>query len=62
MQYLLLIYTDEADWEDTTDKQRQAMYEEYAALSTDLRDKGQYGGGNELAATSTATTVRVRDG
>jgi hypothetical protein len=62
MQYLLLIYTDEAGWEDTTDEQRQAMYEEYAALSTDLRDKGQYVGGNELAATSTATTIRVRDG
>jgi len=62
MQYLLLIYTDEAGWEDTTDEQRQAMYEEYAALSTGLRDKGQYVGGNELAATSTATTVRVRDG
>jgi hypothetical protein len=62
MQYMLLIYGDEASWDGATEEQRQAMLAEYGALTQDLRDKGQYVGGDELASTSTATTVRVRDG
>jgi len=38
------------------------MLAEYGALSKDLRDTGRYVGGDQLASTSTATTVRVRDG
>jgi hypothetical protein len=62
MQYMLLIYGDEARWNGRSEEEQQAMYAEYGALSKDLRDKGQYVGGDELAAVTTATTVRVRDG
>jgi hypothetical protein len=62
MQYMLLIYGDEADWDGATEEQRQAMYAEYRVLTTDLGEKGQFAGGSELSPTSTATTVRVRDG
>ena len=33
MQYMLLIYGDEAGWDGATEEQRQAMYAEYGALS-----------------------------
>src|SRR5262249_44536596 len=57
MQYVLLIYGDEARWNGRSEDEQQAMYAEYGALSKDLRDRGQYVGGDELAAVTTATTV-----
>ena len=62
MKYLLLIYADERAWENTSPEGRQAMYEEYGALMREAADKGQMLGGDELAPTSSATTVRVADG
>jgi hypothetical protein len=57
MQYLALIYGEEARWGDLSDAQREAEMQEYIALSQADVTRG----GNELDATSTATTVRVRD-
>jgi hypothetical protein len=62
MQYLLLIYGDEGRWDSVAEEERQAVYEEYGALTRDLEAQGKYIGGNELQGTETATTVRVRDG
>ncbi|HST24391.1 MAG TPA: YciI family protein [Gaiellaceae bacterium] len=62
MQYLLLIYGDENGSGPATDEDRQKMYAEYGALSADLRATDRLISANELAAVSTATTVRVRDG
>ena len=62
MQYLLLIYGDETGSGPATDEDRQKMYAEYGALSADLRANDRLISANELAAVSTATTVRVRDG
>jgi len=62
MQYLLLIYGDEARWEAAGDDARQAMYREYGELTDDLRAQGKLISANELQRTETATTVRVRDG
>jgi hypothetical protein len=42
--------------------ERAKMYEEYGKLRQDLLDKKHYVGGNQLKPTSTATTVRVREG
>ena len=61
MQYLLLIYHSEAGFEKTTETDKAAMYQEFGQLREDLSAKGQFLGGNQLAATTTATTVRVRD-
>jgi hypothetical protein len=60
MQYMALIYADEEPWEAVSDEERERAYERYRALSEDARKAGVLAGGNELAATRDATTVRVR--
>src|SRR5437763_1320035 len=62
MQYLLLIHDDEQRWANMPEEERNAMYQEYGALSAALRESGAYVGGNQLQPTATAVTVRVRDG
>ncbi|HEY2458146.1 MAG TPA: YciI family protein [Candidatus Acidoferrum sp.] len=62
MQFLLLIYHQEANEEKMTESELGAMHQEYRELVGDLQSKKQYVGGNPLKPTSTATTVRLRDG
>jgi hypothetical protein len=59
---MLLIYSSEDAWESLGEEERNALYAEYGRLSTDLRAQNAYVAGDELQPTSTATTVRVRDG
>jgi hypothetical protein len=61
VEYLALIYADEAGWEALSEAERSDVYAQYAALATDARGAGALVGGEELAGTRTATTVRVRD-
>ncbi len=60
MQYLVLIYSEETARAEAA--QVAAVMEEYNAYSQMLRDKGHFVSGEALQPTSTATTVRVRDG
>ena len=62
MQYMLLIYTDEGLWSTLTDADRGAMYQEYGAVTQEMRDSGAFVAGDPLQGTATATTVRLRDG
>ena len=62
MEYLLLIYHNEPQFEARTDTERQKMYAEYRELIQDLEKNGKLKGANQLQATTTATTVRVRNG
>jgi hypothetical protein len=62
MQYLLLIYDNEANWEKMTPAEREPIYEEYMQLVRQLKQTGKYIGGHQLKPTGTATTVRVHDG
>ena len=62
MQYLLSIHTDEQRWASLSDQERNELVQEYMALTAELRESGAYVGGNQLQPTSTAVTVRVRDG
>ena len=62
MQYMLLIYADEADWETYSEEERRAIYAEYGKLNGELRAQGKLISGDELQPVSTATTVRVRKG
>lgn len=62
MQYMLLIYDQEAEWERMSAAQREKILGEYRAFTTSLRESGKFVGGDGLKPTSTATTVRVRDG
>ncbi len=61
MQYLLLIYGNEAHWGTMNEAERGAIYNEYMQFTKDITQSGHYKGGNELKDTATATTVRVRD-
>jgi hypothetical protein len=62
MKYMLLIYSDEKAWAAMSDADRQAMMGEYLKFSADIRASGHYQAGAPLHPTSTATSVRVRDG
>lgn len=61
MEYLALIYADQSVWERMTDAEREAAYERYGAFAEAARAAGTLVGGEELASTASATTVRVRD-
>jgi hypothetical protein len=62
MKYLLLIHTDEKSWGALSDAERQKVYGEYRELTMQLRSGGNYLAGAQLQPTTTATSVRVRDG
>ena len=62
MRYILLIYSKEADWTGLGDKEKGEMYHQYTAFTESIRKSGHYVAGDGLEPTSTATTVRVRDG
>jgi len=61
VQYIALIYADEQAWSGFSEAQREAAYEQYRAFGRDAEAAGVLAGGNELALTRDATTVRVRD-
>lgn len=62
MQYLLLIYHDEKKWDELPEAEKQNVYGGFLELRKDLEPKGKFKGGNPLQATSTAATVRLRNG
>jgi hypothetical protein len=62
MNYLLLIYEDEKNWEKQTDADKGQMMNEYWAFTDSIVKSGNYKAGDALQPVSTATTVRVRDG
>jgi hypothetical protein len=61
VQYMALIYADEEVWSTFSEAEREAAYERYRAFGREAEAAGVLAGGNELAATRDATTVRVRD-
>ncbi len=62
MQYLLLIYGNEPLWNKMTEAEHGKISQEYADFTKSIAASGHLKGGNELDRTSTATTVRMRDG
>ena len=62
MQYLALIYGDEESWDTLGEDERTDVYRRYRELADDARARGIMIGGDELASTRDATTVRVREG
>ncbi len=62
MKYMLLICRDEEVWGKLGAPERQKIYTEMLALSQELTARGQYLGGFPLHPSSSATSVRVRDG
>ena len=62
MQYMLLIYDDEAKWDRMTEEEARTLMGEYFAYTDELRDAGAFVSGEPLELTKTAKTVHVRDG
>jgi hypothetical protein len=62
MQYLLLIYTNEAAMKNATQADKNAMFKDYAEYTASIVKSGHMRAGDALQPSSAATTVRVRDG
>jgi hypothetical protein len=62
MQYLLMIYRNEADLGKMDAAARKNLTAEYGAFTQSIIQSGHFKAGDGLQPTSTATTVRVRDG
>lgn len=62
MRYMLLCYHDDQAWETAGESARRQAMEEAVRLTHELDGKGQYVLASPLKPTSTATSVRVRNG
>jgi hypothetical protein len=62
MQYLLLIYANEAEAAKMGQAGMTEMMNEYRSFTQSIIQKGNFKGGDALQPTSNATTVRVRNG
>jgi hypothetical protein len=62
MQYLLMIYANEAEHEKIVEATGTKMYEEYGAFTQGIIQSGNFKAGDRLRPVDTATTVRIRDG
>lgn len=62
MRYMLLIYDNEAAAAGMSEAQGAEMMQAYAGFTNEILEKGLFHAGDPLAPTSTATTVRVRNG
>ena len=62
MQYLLMIYRSEAELSQMDPAARQTMLADYGAFTQSIVQSGHFKAGDGLQPTTTATTVRVRDG
>ena len=59
MTYMLLIYLEE---KSLSESERSQCYEDSAAFARELQARGQYVSAAPLHPTSTATSLRVKDG
>jgi hypothetical protein len=62
MEFLALLHADEESWERLSADEQTSAREQYGEFATAARAAGVLVAGDELGATSSATTVRIRDG
>lgn len=62
MQYLLLIYLNEAEAAKRTPEENAKNFDEYMSFSKAIGESGHLVGGQPLEPVATATTVRVKGG
>ena len=62
MQYLLMIYANEAEYAKIDPATLQKVFEEYGAFTQGIVKSGNFKAGDRLQPIATATTVRIRDG
>lgn len=62
MNYMLLIYDNETEAAARSDEERGKTYAEYGEFTRGIVGSGHFKAGDPLQKSSTATTVRIRDG
>jgi hypothetical protein len=62
MKYLLTIYQNEAEFGKMDAAARKGLTAQYGAYTQSIIQSGHFKAGDGLQPTTTATTVRVRDG
>ncbi|HET6500067.1 MAG TPA: YciI family protein [Amycolatopsis sp.] len=62
MKYLLAIYNNPATYEAFSEAERAELFGQVDIIMKELAESGELVGGQGLADSSTAKTVRVRDG
>ncbi|HEY2026758.1 MAG TPA: YciI family protein [Gemmatimonadaceae bacterium] len=62
MKYLCLIYSDETVWPKMPKEEMDRWLGEYNAFTNDIMSSKHYIAGEALNPTTTATTIRVRNG
>jgi hypothetical protein len=62
MQYLLMIYSNEAEYAKIDPAILQKVMGEYQEFTQSIIQSGNFKAGDRLQPVSTATTVRIRDG
>jgi hypothetical protein len=62
MQYMLMIYGDESGRAKASKADMDQMFTAYTAYTQALQKAGVMKDGNPLEASSTASTVRIKDG
>jgi hypothetical protein len=62
MQYLLMLYLDEAGWSNLTKEEQAQGVAAYGAYTEALKKAGILAGSNRLQPSAAATTVRIANG
>lgn len=62
MQYLLMIYENEQQRLARSEEDQKRLLAEYFEYTNQIREAGQHIAGDALQPTTTATSVRVRNG
>ena len=62
MQYILLIYENEAEAKGRNKEESQRIWGEYLAFTGSIKESGHLRAGEPLESAATATTVRVKAG
>src|SRR6202163_994561 len=62
MKYMLLIHDEEKAWAKLSEADTKAMHAEYGQFTQGIVASGNFLAGAQLRPTSTATSVRLRDG
>lgn len=62
MQYLCLIYENEAQQQGRSPEESKEIWDGYMSFNQEIGAAGKLVGGDALEPTSTATSVRLRDG
>jgi hypothetical protein len=59
---MLLIYGDEKQWGKMSEPEKGAIFKQYGEFTQSIRTSGAFLAGDPLQPTSTATTVRGKNG